>query len=62
MFLTGKALSMICESIVDVLFKSIYMLVITDVHDCIFDQGLRAERRLQEMSQVSVKFYRIRNL
>ena len=46
---------MICESIIDVLFKSVYMLIIVDVHDTIFDKGARSERRLEELRQVSLK-------
>ena len=43
---------MICESIIDVLFKSLYMLIIVDVHDNIFDRSARAERRLEELRQM----------
>lgn len=53
MFSSIFGLPMICESTVDVLFKSIYMLIIAEVHDNIFDESLRSERRLQEMRQVS---------
>ena len=53
---------MICESIIDVLFKSVYMLIIVDVHDTIFDKGARAERRLEELRQVSLKFVSVGNL
>jgi hypothetical protein len=53
-FLNTNGLSMVCESIIDVSFKSIYMLVITDVHETIFDQNMRVERRLEELSQVSL--------
>lgn len=52
-FLNTAGLTMVCESSFDVLFKSIYLLIITDSHDTIFDQSLRVERRLEEMSQVS---------
>lgn len=51
--LNTKGLGMLCESIIDVLFKSIYMLVIVEVHDTIFDRGARTERRLEELRKVS---------
>jgi len=50
--LNTKGLGMLCESIIDVLFKSIYMLVIVEVHDTIFDRGARTERRLEELRKM----------
>jgi hypothetical protein len=48
-------LSMMLESSIDVLFKAIYLLIVIDVHDTIFDPSARAERRLEELRQVSGK-------
>ena len=52
-FLKTTGLGMVCESIIDVLFKSVYLLIILEVHDSIFDRVARAERRLEELRQVS---------
>lgn len=52
-FLNMVGLGMIFESIMDVLFKSIYMLIVVEVHDTIFDRSARAERRLEDLRQVS---------
>ena len=52
-FVNSIGFGMICESIIDVLFKSVYMLIIMDVHDTIFDKSARSERRLEELRQVS---------
>jgi hypothetical protein len=46
---------MMLESSIDVLFKAIYLLIVIDVHDTIFDPSARAERRLEELRQVSGK-------
>jgi len=48
-FLKMKGLNMICECFIDVLFKSIYMVLIIDVYDTIFDPSARAQRRLNEL-------------
>lgn len=53
-FVNATGFGMICESIIDVLFKAVYMLIIVDVHDTIFDRSARAERRLEELRQVSL--------
>jgi hypothetical protein len=53
-FVNSTGFGMICESIIDVLFKAVYMLIIVDVHDTIFDRSARAERRLEELRQVSL--------
>jgi hypothetical protein len=47
-------LSMMLESTLDVLFKAIYLLIVIDVHDTIFDSKARTERRLEELRQVSI--------
>ncbi len=45
-------LSMMLESTLDVVFKAIYLLIVIDVHDTIFDPSARAERRLEELRQM----------
>mmetsp|Transcript_3353 Transcript_3353/g.6269 ORF Transcript_3353/g.6269 Transcript_3353/m.6269 type:complete len:1165 (-) Transcript_3353:172-3666(-) len=45
-------LSMMLESTLDVLFKAIYLLIVIDVHDTIFDSNARTERRLEELRQM----------
>jgi len=51
--LNAHGLSMMLESTIDVLFKAIYLLIVIEVHDSIFDPSARAERRLEELRQVS---------
>jgi hypothetical protein len=51
-FLRTKGIVMVCECVIDVMFKSIYMLLILDVHNAIFDPNARAQRRLEELRQV----------
>jgi len=50
--LNTKGLNMMCESFIDVLYKSIYMVLLIDVHNSIFDPDARAERRLEELRQM----------
>ena len=45
-------LTMVCEAIIDVLYKAIYMLVIVDVHEMIFAPKARTGRRLEELRQM----------
>lgn len=51
--LNTPGLAMLLESTLDVMFKAIYLLIVLDVHDSIFDQNARSERRLDELRQVS---------
>ena len=51
-FLKTRGFVMVCESSMDVLFKSLYMLLIMDVHSAIFDPNARAKRRLEELRQM----------
>jgi len=53
--LKTPGLAMLLESTLDVLFKAIYLLIVIDVHDTIFDPSARAERRLEELRQVSTR-------
>jgi len=50
--LTSKGIVMICESGINVLFKGIFLVLIVDVHNAIFDPGARAQRRLNELRQM----------
>ena len=50
--LNTPGLSMILESTLDVIFKAIYLLIVIDVHDTIFDPSARAERRLEELKRM----------
>ena len=45
---------MVSECFIDVLFKSVYLLLIVDVHNTIFDPNARAQRRLEELRQVRI--------
>ena len=49
-----KGLNMICECFIDVLFKYIYMILIIDVYNSIFDPSGRAKRRLEELQEVCI--------
>lgn len=51
-YLKTRGLVMVCECTLDVVFKSIYMMLIVDVHNTIFDPNARAQRRLEELRQV----------
>ena len=51
-FLQTPGIVMACESIIDVLFKSLYLVIIVDVHNAIFDPNARTNRRLTELRQV----------
>jgi hypothetical protein len=50
--LNTPGLSMMLESTLDVVFKAIYLLIVIDVHDTIFDPVARSERRLEELRQM----------
>lgn len=50
--LKTPGLAMLLESTLDVMFKAIYLLIVLDVHDSIFDSSTRSERRLNELRQV----------
>ena len=45
-------LTMTCEATLDVLLKVVYMKIIVDVHDAVFDDAVRAERRLKELREM----------
>ena len=45
-------LSMVVESIIDVLYKALYMIVVADVNEMIFDPKARTGRRLEELRQM----------
>ena len=47
-----SALTMVGECTMDVVAKVLYMFIIVDVHDQVFDQSARAERRLEELRQM----------
>ena len=47
-----EALTMVGECTMDVVAKVLYMFIIVDVHDQVFDQSARAERRLEELRQM----------
>jgi len=47
-----SSLPMMVECVIDVVYKAIYMLIIVDVHDMIFDPKMRAVRRLEELQQM----------
>ena len=47
-----EALTMVGECTMDVVAKVLYMFIIVDVHDQVFDQSGRAERRLEELRQM----------
>mmetsp|Transcript_53516 Transcript_53516/g.62515 ORF Transcript_53516/g.62515 Transcript_53516/m.62515 type:complete len:1327 (-) Transcript_53516:87-4067(-) len=47
-----EGLNMICECFIDVLFKYIYMILIIDVYNSIFDPSGRAKRRLEELQEM----------
>ena len=49
-----KGLNMICECFIDVLFKYIYMILIIDVYNSIFDPSGHAKRRLEELQEVRI--------
>jgi hypothetical protein len=49
-----EGLNMMCECVLDVLFKSIYLSTVQHVHNIIFDPFARAERRLEELRQASI--------
>ncbi len=51
-FLAARGFVMVCECSIDVLFKSIYMLLIVDIHNGIFDPNHRAQRRLEELREM----------
>lgn len=51
-FLHTRGIVMICECSIDVLFKSVYMLLIVDVHNAIFSPNERSQRRLEELREV----------
>lgn len=51
-WLQDSSLTMVSECFMDVCAKVLYMSVIVDVHDAVFDQGKRAERRLEELRQM----------
>ena len=48
---TGS-LTMISEAALDVLLKVVYMKIIVNVHDTVFDDAARAERRLKELREM----------
>jgi len=50
--LQDGSLTMVSECVMDVAAKYLYMFIIVDVHDHVFDQGARAERRLEELRQM----------
>ena len=50
--LQDGSLTMVSECIMDVTAKYLYMFIIVDVHNHVFDQGARAERRLEELRQM----------
>ena len=56
-FLRTKGVVMIAECFIDVLFKSVYLHLIIDVHKTIFDPNARAQRRLEELRQVRNNVY-----
>ena len=50
--LKNKSLPFVCEAIIDVMAKAMYMDIIVDVHDCVFDDGARSARRLEELRRM----------
>jgi hypothetical protein len=44
--------TMLVEATIDVLYKAIYMLIIVDVHERIFDPKARTNRRLEDLRQM----------
>jgi len=47
--LKTRGMVMCCECFIDVLFKNLYLIIIVDIHNAIFDPNARANRRLEEM-------------
>jgi|AntRauTorckE5430_2_1112549.scaffolds.fasta_scaffold01341_3 hypothetical protein len=48
----GTDLTLIVECLIDVMYKAMYMIVIVEVHDTIFDPKARACRWLEELQQM----------
>jgi len=56
-FLKHESLPFICETLMDVLAKALYVDVIVKLHNSVFDSGVRARRRLEELKRMMLVFW-----